>query len=476
MLANLTKSNKWVIFIAVIFIAINSILIIKEQYWFSLLPLILLLALVYVYSLDKILLLIAFVTPLSLNIQSFDVGIGISLPSEPLLILLTGILIFKFLTGNSYAKDFLRHPITLSILFYIIWMIITSVTSEFPLVSFKVLVAKFWFIIPLYFFGVKVFENQKNTHYFIWMYVSTLIIVVFYTLTNHAMNGFTDKAAHWVMSPFYNDHTAYGAALAMYIPPVFGLIFWKKYNRIQKVLAATAFVILIVAMLFSISRAAWASVAGALGLYIIIKSRIKVKWFVLAGMVLVVLFFAFQEQIMISLEKNKQDSSDNLAEHVQSMSNIATDASNLERINRWHSAFRLFKERPLVGWGPGTYQFVYAPYQSSEDLTIISTNAGNKGTAHSEYFGPLCEQGVLGIFNILLIIILVSIYALRIIRKNPDKETRYLVLLLFLGLVTYFVHGVFNNFLDTDKLSVPFWGMIAVIVAEDLRMKRNIVK
>jgi len=34
--------------------------------------------------------------------------------------------------------------------------------------------------------------------------------------------------------------------------------------------------------------------------------------------------------------------------------------------------------------------------------------------------------------------------------------------------VTYFIHGVLNNYLDTDKASIPFWGFIAVLVAMDL--------
>ena len=36
---------------------------------------------------------------------------------------------------------------------------------------------------------------------------------------------------------------------------------------------------------------------------------------------------------------------------------------------------------------------------------------------------------------------------------------------ILLGLVTYWVHGVLNYFLDTEKASVPFWGFIAVLVA-----------
>jgi hypothetical protein len=34
-----------------------------------------------------------------------------------------------------------------------------------------------------------------------------------------------------------------------------------------------------------------------------------------------------------------------------------------------------------------------------------------------------------------------------------------------LGLLTYFLHGLLNNFLDTDKASVPVWAFIAMLVA-----------
>ena len=56
---------------------------------------------------------------------------------------------------------------------------------------------------------------------------------------------------------------------------------------------------------------------------------------------------------------------------------------------------RMFKDRPLLGHGPGTYMFLYAPYQKPSEKTIISTNAGNRGNAHSEYLGPMAESGIL---------------------------------------------------------------------------------
>ena len=45
---------------------------------------------------------------------------------------------------------------------------------------------------------------------------------------------------------------------------------------------------------------------------------------------------------------------------------------------------------------------------------------------------------------------------------------RSVVLVTLLGFVTYIVHGALNDFLDTDKASVPFWGFIAMLVAIDV--------
>ena len=171
---------------------------------------------------------------------------------------------------------------------------------------------------------------------------------------------------------------------------------------------------------------------------------------------------------MISLERNDQDSSDDLAEHVESISNVSSDASNLERLNRWNSALAMFEERPVFGWGPGTYQFVYAPFQRSQDLTIISTNNADGGNAHSEYLGPLSEQGVLGSLAVILLVLVVSGLAFRLTYSLESYELKVIVLSVYLGLMTYFVHGVLNNYLDTDKASAPFWGFIAVLVAIDV--------
>jgi hypothetical protein len=53
--------------------------------------------------------------------------------------------------------------------------------------------------------------------------------------------------------------------------------------------------------------------------------------------------------------------------------------------------------------------------------------------------------------------------------RTSDKRLKTLVMGALLGLMTYYIHGTMNNFLDTDKLSVPFWGFTAIIVAIDIQ-------
>ena len=176
---------------------------------------------------------------------------------------------------------------------------------------------------------------------------------------------------------------------------------------------------------------------------------------------------------MYELGKNKQDSSFTLADQVKSISNISTDASNLERLNRWSSAIRMWKEQPLTGIGPGSYQFIYGPYQRSDMMTIISTNDGDMGNAHSEYIGPLTEQGIPGALLMLAIFVVTFLTGERVYRTAVDRRLGHLALVLAVSLFTYYVHGILNNFLDTDKLSVPFWAFTAAIVAIDIVTEKN---
>ena len=315
--------------ITAIFVLLNTFLIWKEIYLGMLLPLVGIMALLYIFSLDKILLLAVFVTPLAIDIGDYDLGASISVPSEPLLIGILFFMVLKVLLEGGVERRIMRHPISIAILFNLAWMFITAITSDLPLVSFKYLLARLWFIVPVYLGGLMLFRQKTNIRTFIWAYVSALILVVFYTTWVHMGYNFSEKAGHWVMWPFYNDHTAYGVILALFVPVMLGMTFDKTVSVNQRMMAAVAEGILLVALFLSYSRAAWVSVGVAAGVFVLVKLRIRFQWIALASVVMLAVFFWYRFEFIDKLEKNKQDASANFIEHVQSISNISSDASNI---------------------------------------------------------------------------------------------------------------------------------------------------
>jgi len=458
-----------------VFLLVNTYLLANEVLYANLLPILLIMVLVALVKPYWLIPVIILSTPLSFNFEDLDMGgVGFYFPTEPMLFGVLLLYLIRLFHSNPVDIRILKHPVSIVIICQLIWIGITAYASSMPMVSVKFLISRMWFVIVLFYLAAEMFRtNQKRIPVFVWLYIIPLAVVIIYTIYNHAQHGFNDKSAHWVMYPFYKDHTSYGAVLAMYIPATIGLMLFYRNRRIVKNVALSFLVLLLIAVVLSYTRAAWVSILGAAGVMLLVLFRIKYT-VVLAGIVAFLgLFLIYQDVLWDRLEKNKQDSSSNLSEHVESISNVSSDASNLERLNRWNCALRMWADRPFFGFGPGTYMFQYAPYQSAKDLTIISTNSGDGGNAHSEYLGPLAETGVIGSLLVLILVVMVLKTGLPLFYSLEDLRYRILSLSLVLGLVTYYLHGILNNYLDTDKLSVPFWTFTASLVVLDIYGKKK---
>jgi putative inorganic carbon (HCO3(-)) transporter len=463
-----TLKLRWFYILSGTFTALALAAIAGEFFWFAFVPVLLLVLYLAFFSMDTLIYLIVFSTPLAVILKDSDFNVGMSIPSEPLMFGIMLLFLFKVLHEGNYDKRALWHPITVAIIINLVWIALTVITSSMVIVSIKFLIARLWFVLVFYFLAVQLFAKIKNIKTFLWCYIVPFTIIIGYTVFRHAENGFTEKSAHWVMYPFYNDHTSYAAALTLFIPVLFSLTLDKTYSGWKRFMAGFFFLVFVGALVLSYTRAAWMGLVIALVFLPMILLRLRMSSILLIVIFGGLIFHQYREEIFLLLEKNKSSSSSDLAVHAKSISNVSTDASNRERINRWKSALRMYEERPAFGWGPGTYQFKYAPFQQRSEMTEISTNAGDRGNAHSEYIGPLAESGLPGSLTFIAIVFMVIARGLKIIYESKTQEIRLLATGLLLGLITYFAHGALNNFLDTDKLSVPFWGMIAALIALDV--------
>jgi len=470
------KTELGIIGVTTLFILANAYLSTRNIFILNALPFILIVGLYLFFSLRNLFFLLVFLAPLSVPLFRLVPGLQFDFwfPTEPIIFSILIVLILKSIKERYFDQNLLSHPVFLSILFYLVWLFICVIPSEMPFVSVKYIIARLWFIGVFFYLGFLIFKSDsKYFKIFIWAFIVGLFIVSSYTLIKQLGLGiFNQKAANGACAPFFIDHTSYGATIAFLIPMLVCLIFISR-SFVSRLLLSLLTVFFLFALVFSYSRAAWLSVAVAGGVWFIWFLRIRFSFILFGSLFVAILLFFFQFEIGRWLRSNTTDSSGDLKKHLNSALNVSTDASNLERINRWNSAIRMFKERPMFGWGPGTYMFCYAPFQRSYERTIISTNFGTGGNAHSEYLGLLSEAGVIGALSYVLILIFTFYRGFYISRKINDRTSRILLLGALLGLVTYAIHGGMNDFLDMDKIATPFWGFIAFIAALDINLKRN---
>lgn len=442
-----------------------------ETYYLFLVPVAVAVLLFSLYKTEKFILLAGALAPLSINVNDIGGGFGLALPTEPLFIWIFGLLVFRFfLHGKLYLK-LLSHPIVLCILGYGFWLWLSSAFSSMPMVSFKFSLARTWYIVIFFFGALWLFRRFENIHYFFRAITFFTLILVIYTLTKHAADGFVRSASYGISWPFFPDHGMYAAAIAFCVSILFfytfnGAVFGIKPGWAP--LLGFVLLILLFGIVVSYTRATWLSLIAAIGVYVLLRLRIRFYWIMLALVLTAGYGILKQDQILYSLEANKQGSSDELEGHVKSVSNITTDPSNLERINRWKCASRMVSERPFFGFGPGTFVFQYGPFQQSSEMTIISTNSGDLGDAHSEYFSAMSEMGFPGMLFWIAITLFTMSTAFKIIYRSNDRKIRITALIAILGLVTYYTHAFLNNYSQYDKVAVPFWAFTAVITALDL--------
>ena len=110
-------------------------------------PVVLAVLLLALLSVEHLLLLTVFLAPLSLQLSYITGGTGtdLSVPTEPIMALLLLITLFRLIVTQGFPRELLKHPMTVLIGLYLLWTLVTALTSTMPGVSLKTLAYRLWF-------------------------------------------------------------------------------------------------------------------------------------------------------------------------------------------------------------------------------------------------------------------------------------------------------------------------------------------
>ncbi len=396
-------------------------------------------------------------------------GTNMVLPSEILVSMVAVAVFFHWLRQPGLYKSLLVHPVTLLLAGYILFMFLSATSSEMPIVAFKAAFMRSLFVVAFYAGTFAWFVERKPSPDFLNPMLFTLIPVTLFVMISHMKFGFSKDVTSHITKPFYNDHTIFSAVLVFLLPVTLLQYFYFKGTRKWIFIA---FAVIMAATVFILSsRAAWISALASLVVFVILLIRVPFRLLIIGGVASLVLIYLNKEQISDKLRQNRSDSNARYAgidEQTSSVVNITNDQSNAERINRWRCALRMFSVKPVLGFGPGTYQFAYLPFQRDYELTRISVTSpyrigeGRGGTAHNEFLLVLSESGIFATLCFGLAFLIVFLIAFKVSYRSQTE--RALRIALLVGLTSITVHSLFNNFMDTDKAAVLVYMAFAYFV------------
>ncbi len=394
-------------------------------------------------------------------------GTGIDLPGELILLLLTGLtILFVASKFASIDMSILNNSITKLIYIHLIWILFTALFSNFPNVSFKVFAAKFWYIIPMYFLTVLVLTKENLKIVLRNLLIITALMVI-YAIIRHSKTSFDFSTINKALQPFFRNHVSYASLLTITLPYMFLMIFWYK-KRVVKYFVYFGIVLFMVGIFLSFTRAAYVAVFAMLGFYIVIKLRV-LKPVLLLGVVGISLVFYFllkqDNYLNYSPDFEKTITYDDFDEIVDATYK-GTDLSTVERGYRWVAGYQMIKEKPLMGYGPGTFYFNYKPYTLKSFETYVSDNPEKSGI-HSYYLMTFVEQGLVGFLIFLSLVFYSLIYAENLYHRLDDAELKHILMAVMLSFFGIYLILLINDMIESIKVGTIFYFNLALLVLID---------
>lgn len=438
------------------------------------LPLVPIVLFISIVDFKKVYYLLYAAVPVSIAVE---VGGGFStdLPSEPIMIGLSFVTILHLIPNNPKAiGSFLKHPITVLLILHLAWTFISALNSEYSTIGIKFFLAKMWYILPFYFLSGMLLTDNRSVLRVFKFSVIPMIGLILIIIARHSVDGFSFTKVNFVMGPCFINHVAYGALVAILLPFLVLLInnVSAKYggfnlSRKWKLLLFSLFAF---ALFQSFCRAAIVAVLIAIAAYFVINLKfIKSSIFIsLIGLASVLIYLEDNNQYLEYAPEYTQAVSHQRFDKLISATSEGKDVSTMERVYRWVAGSRMIADRPIVGFGPGSFPAAYKPYTVNNFKTYVSKNEDGS-SIHSTYLMQFVDQGLVGgiIFLVLTIVSLVA--GQRIYHESKNALSKKIVMSVLLCLIIINAMNLINDLLESDKVGAYYFTCLAVLVIIDIR-------
>lgn len=138
-----------------------------------------------------------------------------------------------------------------------------------------------------------------------------------------------------------------------------------------------------------------------------------------------------------------------------------TELSGGMRVSIDRDAFRMFRIRPVLGWGLGTFPTVYPQFRSFYTNFFVNE-------AHNDYLQLLCEMGLLGVGTMVWFQIVLYRRAIPKIKNWMSEVSGAVTLACILGTTGILVHSLLDFNLQIPANAALFYVFCTIAAAPPL--------
>ena len=424
------------------------------------------------YNLEWPYLLLLMSLPLSWELELGN-GFATNMPSEPLMIISMGLaMLFLLKNMNRIDARLLLHPMSLLLLIMYAWCWITAFFSENVIISLKFCLAKTWYIFAFYVMSIIVLRQAHRIDRMIKVVLYPLVAVVLIILVRHSQEGFSFEAANFVMAPFFRNHVSSAAFMSIFLPFVIYLLATSRLF-LQRAFYVLAILLLIGGIYFSYTRAAHISVIVSLFTYFIFRWKLM-KWCVVFGLIasLFGLVSVVQDNKYLDYAPEFETTvSHSSFEDLVDATYQGKDISTMERVYRWVAGFHMIKDKPVLGFGPGSFYNNYQSYTVTNFRTYVSDNPERSGV-HCYYLMTWIEQGLIGLLLFLSLLVYALLKTEAMFHRAGTFKEKALILAVGMSLVVITLFQLINDQIETDKVGSIFFINLALVFLMDMRQRK----
>jgi O-antigen ligase len=232
----------------------------------------------------------------------------------------------------------------------------------------------------------------------------------------------------WIYGPYVN-HNHYAGLMELLAPIPLVLSLTRLAHEKERIAAGVASVVMVGTIFLSGSRGGMLAIFVELVVLAVILFRQK------KGIRIVLSFAAFAV-VLVSLLAwlgGKE-----LTSRVSSLSTeTRSEISGGMRLSIDRDGFQMFRQKPVLGWGLGTFPVVYPQFRSFYTNFFVNE-------AHNDYLQLLCETGVLGFGIMLWFVVTLYRRAFSKIGNWTSSVTGAVALACTLGVTGILVHSLID--------------------------------